>query len=63
MISFLDIVESEMMKQEQVECSVVHSFGPGVYRREVKIPAGTFVGENVSDVDSPPTACYILFEP
>ena len=34
-------VESLMLKEKQVECSVNHRFGPGVYIREVNIPAGT----------------------
>lgn len=34
-------LEKEFMKHEQVPCPVVHRFGPGVYIREVKIPAGT----------------------
>lgn len=35
------ITEREMLEQPQVECPVVHHFGPGVYMREVSIPAGT----------------------
>lgn len=38
----IQTIEKEFLKQEQVECSVVHKFGPGVYIREVTIPAGTF---------------------
>lgn len=34
-------VESNMLALPQVECPVVHHFGPGVYIREVTIPAGT----------------------
>jgi hypothetical protein len=34
-------LESAMMQAPQVECPVVHHFGPGVYIREVRIPAGT----------------------
>ena len=33
-------VEREMLKHEQVDCPVVHRFGPGIYIREVSIPAG-----------------------
>lgn len=38
----LDALEAEMLQEDQVECPLVHHFGPGVYIREVKIPAGTF---------------------
>lgn len=34
-------MEEFMLAQEQVPCPVIHRFGPGVYMREVKIPAGT----------------------
>lgn len=34
-------LEDAMLKKEQVSCPVTHSFGPGTYIREVKIPAGT----------------------
>lgn len=30
-----------MLKHPQVACPVVHHFGPGIYMREVSIPAGT----------------------
>jgi len=35
-------LEERALKEEQVECSVVHRFAPGIYIREVTIPAGTF---------------------
>jgi len=34
-------LESEFLKHEQVDCPVVHRFGPNIYIREVTIPAGT----------------------
>jgi hypothetical protein len=34
-------LEAVFLQQEQVACSVVHRFGPGIYIREVTIPAGT----------------------
>ena len=34
-------LEKEFLKQEQVDCPVVHRFGPNIYIREVTIPAGT----------------------
>lgn len=36
-------VEIELLKEEQVECPVVHRFGPGVYIRELSVKAGTFI--------------------
>ncbi len=38
----LHVVESILLTLPQVECSVVHRFGPGIYIRELSIPAGTF---------------------
>lgn len=37
----LECLESTMLDHPQVECPVVHHFGPGVYVREVHLPAGT----------------------
>jgi hypothetical protein len=38
----IQIVEEGFLQQEQVECPVVHRFGPGIYIREVTLPAGSF---------------------
>jgi len=38
-----DRFEREALALPQVECPLVHHFGPGIYIREVTIPAGTFV--------------------
>lgn len=38
----VDAVEVEMKKLPQAECPVVHRFGPGIYIRELFMPAGTF---------------------
>ena len=38
----LEAVESKMLDINQVECPVVHRFGPGIYIREVTIPADSF---------------------
>jgi len=35
-------LEKVFLQQAQAECSVVHRFGPGIYIREVTIPAGVF---------------------
>lgn len=34
------MLEEVLLKKEQVDCPVVHRFGPGIYIREVSIPAG-----------------------
>jgi hypothetical protein len=39
----IEALERAMLEQEQVDCPVTHHFGPGVYIREVAIPAGTVV--------------------
>lgn len=36
-------LEKETLVKEQVECPVTHRFGPGIYIREVFMPAGSFV--------------------
>jgi hypothetical protein len=37
----VQMLEAAFLEQPQVDCSVIHRFGPGVYIREVTIPAGT----------------------
>lgn len=37
----IEQVESQLLDLPQVECPVVHHFGPGIYIREVTLPAGT----------------------
>jgi hypothetical protein len=36
-------LESAFLKEEQVDCPVTHHFGPGVYIREVLLPAGAYI--------------------
>lgn len=38
----IERVEKSMLQLPQAECPVIHRFGPGIYIREVSIPAGTF---------------------
>jgi hypothetical protein len=38
----IEQVESCMLKEEQVDCPVTHKFGPGIYIREVFLPAGIY---------------------
>jgi len=37
-----NVLEKVMLKEDQAYCPVIHSFGPGLYVREVKIPKGAF---------------------
>lgn len=37
----IEILEIELLKMDQVPCPVIHRFGPGIYIREVTVPAGT----------------------
>lgn len=37
------LLESAFLTMEQVECPVSHHFGPGVYIREVVMPAGAYI--------------------
>src|SRR6185312_8360888 len=39
----LNELESHMLGLPQMECPVTHRFGPGLYMREVSLPAGTIV--------------------
>ena len=39
----VDDLERAFLAQEQVDCPVIHRFGPGVYIREVFLPAGAHV--------------------
>lgn len=39
----LDSLELVVMEAPQVDCPITHHFGPGVYIREIFIPAGAFV--------------------
>jgi hypothetical protein len=39
----VSIIEEEMRKHEQVDIPIRHFFSPGVYAREITIPAGTLL--------------------
>jgi hypothetical protein len=39
----LDVLEAEMFKHPQVHCPLVHRFTPGLYIREIFMPAGSVV--------------------
>jgi hypothetical protein len=38
-----DQIEAKLLELPQIDCPVLHHFGPGVYIREVRMPAGAFV--------------------
>lgn len=39
----VETLEAAFLQEEQADCPVKHHFGPGVYIREVLLPAGTYV--------------------
>lgn len=39
----VDALEAALLAQEQAPCPVTHHFGPGVYIREIFMPAGAIV--------------------
>lgn len=39
----IDTLERQFLGQPQADCPVTHRFGPGVYIREVHMPAGAFI--------------------
>lgn len=41
LLANVEKLEHAMLQESQVPCPVTHHFGPGVYMREVMIPAGT----------------------
>jgi hypothetical protein len=41
-IDAVEQLEAQMLELPQVDCPVLHHFGPGIYIREVRMPAGTF---------------------
>lgn len=44
-------LERHMLQLPQVECPVEHHFGPGVYMRQVTIPAGTLAAGHCHKYD------------
>lgn len=38
----IELMEAAMLEMPQVDCPVVHHFGPGIYIREVFLPQGAF---------------------
>lgn len=39
----IEELEGFMLREDQVPCPIQHRFAPGVYMRECRMPAGTFV--------------------
>ena len=48
----VDRLESALMDLPQVDCPVRHHFAPGIYAREMTIPAGTVVTGAVHKTDN-----------
>jgi hypothetical protein len=42
-IGGMDAIEAAMLQCPQIDCPVTHHFGPGIYLREVFMPAGAYV--------------------
>lgn len=38
-----DRIEAKLLELPQIDCPVLHHFGPGVYIREVRMPAGSLI--------------------
>jgi hypothetical protein len=36
-------IEAKLLELPQINCPVTHHFGPGIYIREVRMPAGSFI--------------------
>ena len=41
-VDAVEQLEAQIIELPQVDCPVLHHFGPGIYIREVRMPAGTF---------------------
>jgi hypothetical protein len=39
----VEALEGALLAEEQVEIPVTHHFGPGIYIREISVPAGTLI--------------------
>lgn len=42
-VTALDVLETEIFKHSQVHCPLVHRFTPGLYIREIFMPAGSLI--------------------
>jgi hypothetical protein len=42
-VDLTDQVEAKLLELPQIDCPVLHHFGPGVYIREVRMPAGSLI--------------------
>jgi hypothetical protein len=42
-VTALDVLETEIFKHPQVHCPLVHRFTPGLYIREIFMPAGSLI--------------------
>ena len=42
-VDVTDQIEAKLLELPQIDCPVLHHFGPGVYIREVRMPAGSLI--------------------
>ena len=49
----LDSLQARMLQCPQVECPIVHRFTPGLYAREITVPAGTMVMTKIHLTEHP----------
>jgi hypothetical protein len=42
-LELIEYIEAEMLKLPQVECPLTHRFAPGIYLREIFMPAGSMI--------------------
>jgi len=49
----IDVVESIIANQPQIECPVTHRFTPNMYIREVFVPAGTILTSEIHKEEHP----------
>jgi hypothetical protein len=49
----IDEMEAELMKHPQAQCEWIHRFTPGMYIREIFIPAGTLLTSRIHCTEHP----------
>ena len=49
----LDELEAELLKHPAADCPVVHRFAPGMYIREITIPAGVMLTSAIHKTEHP----------
>jgi len=49
----IDRIETDMVRLPQVECPLIHTFTPGLYSRQITMPAGTFLTSKIHLTEHP----------